>query len=292
MYLKKSMFVTSSVVFLLAFRSVPSLAVGMDGVKGMDDMPGMDRMESVEFCYGPECPLPPERWADEFPDCSGKTQSPVDIFGTKRNRNLRPIRFHYRPSELVVKNNGHTTEVEYEEGSPDYIRVDGEQCDLLQFHFHTRSEHGIGGNSFPMEAHLVHQCESGRLAVIGVMMHYLSETPNKALNKALMYAPFDEVSGEYIIDTVLVDDVRVNARDLLPRKRDYYTYEGSLTTPPCSEIVDWYVMRKSVGISKQQVETFKGILADTSPDKFPFNNRPLQNLNDRAIERRNRLPKW
>ncbi len=268
MYFKKAIIFTSFVVFLVTVSPTTSVAA------------------DVEFCYGPECPLPPDQWADEFPDCSGNMQSPIDIFGTKRNRNLRPIRFHYRPTELVVKNNGHTTEVEYEEGSPNYIRIGREQCDLLQFHFHTRSEHGVGGNSFPMEAHLVHQCESGRLAVIGVMMHYLSETPNKALNQALTYAPFDEANGEYIVDTAHMDDVHINAKHLLPKhNRKYFTYKGSLTTPPCSEVVDWYVMKKSVGISKEQMETFKEILTDTSPDHYPFNNRPLQNLSERTIER-------
>ena len=289
MYLKKLMFLTSFVLVFIAVKPTTSMAVGMESVSGMEGMAGMERMESVEFCYGPDCPLPPDQWADEFPDCSGGIQSPVDIFGTERNRKLRRIKFHYRPTELVVKNNGHTTEVEFEEGTSNYITVGSEQCDLLQFHFHTRSEHGVGGSSLPMEAHLVHQCESGRLAVVGVLMHYLSGTPNKTLNQVLTYAPFDEDLGEYVLDTNHVDGAYVNAKHLLPKgSRRYYTYEGSLTTPPCSEIVDWYVMQKSVGISKEQMETFKKILTDTSPDHYPFNNRPLQNLNDRTIERRTR----
>lgn len=275
MNFRKSIFATSCVAFLTLISPTASVAA------------------DVEFCYGPECPLPPERWSDEFPDCAGKIQSPIDISGTERNRRLHPIRFHYRPTDLVVENNGHTTEVALEEGSPSYIKIGRERCDLLQFHFHTRSEHNVGGGSFPMEAHLVHRCESGRLAVVGVMMQYLSEKPNKALNQALKYAPFDENSGEYIIDTAHIDGVRVNAMDLLPKHNHYYyTYEGSLTTPPCSEIVDWYVMQKSVGISKEQMETFKKILTDTSPDHYPFNNRPLQDLNDRGTERRNRYRRW
>ncbi len=268
MYFKKSIILTSFVILLVTIP--PAISVASE----------------VEFCYGPECPLPPEQWAEEFPDCSGGQQSPIDILGTERNKKLRPITFHYRPSEFFVKNNGHTTEVEYEEGSSNYINVGDEQCDLLQFHFHTRSEHGAGGGSFPMEAHLVHQCESGSLAVVGVMMHYLSETPNKALNQALTYAPFDKESGEYVTDTVHEAGRHVNANDLLPtRNRKYYTYRGSLTTPPCSEVVDWYVMKKPVGISQEQMETFKTILTDTSLDHYPFNNRPLQNLNKRVIER-------
>jgi len=270
MYFKKIFLLTSFAVFLSTIN--PTLSVASD----------------VEFCYGPEpeCSLPPNQWADEFPECSGDTQSPIDIFGVEHNKKLRPIRFHYRPTELVVKNNGHTTEVEYEEESENYIKIGKERCDLLQFHFHTRSEHGVGGNSFPMEAHLVHQCESGRLAVVGVMMNYLSESPNKALGQALTHAPFDKDSGEYIIDTAHADEEYVNAKNLIPKhSRKYYTYKGSLTTPPCSEIVDWYVMQKPVRISKEQMDTFKTILTDTSPDHYPFNNRPLQNLNKRIIER-------
>ncbi len=288
MYIKKIVFLTSLITFIFVGR--PSLAIASDS----------------EFCYGPDCSLPPEKWADGFAECSGSKQSPIDVFKAKYSRGLPSIRFHYRLTELVVKNNGHTTEVNYEHafeneynqnddddddnggagGSLNYIKIGQEKCDLVQFHFHTRSEHGIGGNSSPLEAHLVHQCESGRLAVVGVMMNYLVNSPNKALKQALEYAPFDGSSGKYIIDTTHAGNVYVNAKYLLPSDRRYYAYKGSLTTPPCSEIVDWYVMKKPVNISREQMNIFKQILTDTSPDGYSFNHRPLQSSNNRIIKHR------
>lgn len=268
MDLKKTVFTTSFVALLLSVNPTASIA------------------SEVEFCYGPDCSLPPEQWEDEFPDCGGDVQSPIDIFGAESNPHLPKIHFHYRKTELVVKNNGHTTEIEIGEDSDNYITIDGEQCDLLQLHFHTRSEHNFGGSSFPMETHFVHQCESGRLAVIGVKMHYTRDNPNRVLNKALTYAPYDDDSEEYIVGTEHIDDVYVHPKRLIPSNRKYSTYEGSLTTPPCSEVVDWYVLNKSMGISMEQMEEFQQILTDTSPDHYPFNNRPLQDLNDRFIEAR------
>lgn len=242
--------------------------------------------QSAEFCYGSgeeACPTP-ESWPDE---CTvGAEQSPVDAFAGIRERSPL-LQFSYRTTPLTVINNGHTTEVEYQDGRA-ALYVGGKQCRLLQFHFHTTSEHQLGGVSYPMEAHLVHECGPNDLVVVGVLMNYGKDAPNKALGAALDNAPFDDSAGVYVADAVDILGASVNARDLLPRDdrfrtRNYYAYEGSLTTPPCSEIVQWYLLKEPVSISKQQVDTFQRLLEDTSGDGHSFNNRPVQNLNGRSV---------
>ena len=244
------------------------------------------------WCYGPEpgCPLPPDKWVDEFPDCAGTSQSPVDITGTTVNRRVPKVKFEYSEAdELIFKNNGHTTEAEYEPSATDKIIVDGEDCKLLQFHFHTHSETDLGGSELPVEAHLVHQCDSGKIAVVAVMMQYLDGVdPNDGLQTVLDNAP--ESAGTFIVGDNHVMHPGLSATEILPKKApgNYYAFDGSFTTPPCTEGIQWFVLQKTVGISKDQVDTLKKIFMDTSPDGFPYNDRPTQDLNGRALERRKR----
>jgi carbonic anhydrase len=285
MYFKKILFLTSFITFLIAGNPNSTLA------------------SNAGFCYGPDCSLPPERWGEKFPECSGKKQSPIDIINSKYSKDLPPIEFHYSPTEMVIRNNGHTTEINYEYafenedeykddndvdnmgGSSNYIEIGQEKCDLVQFHFHTRSEDVIGSEHLSMEAHLVHQCEAGHLVVVATIMSYLSDTPNETVDQILANSPFDKSSNKYIVDTAHVSGKYINAEGLLPNNRKYYTYKGSLTTPPCSEIVDWYIMQEPTSISKKQVAEFKRILRDTTSNNYPYNNRPLQDANNRVIKR-------
>ena len=209
----------------------------------------------------------PENWATLSSDnfaCSGKNQSPINLSGFIE-ADLSPIQFNYKAGGHEILNNGHTVQVNYEKGSS--IKVDGTAFELLQFHFHTPSENHINGQSFPMEAHLVHADKNGNLAVVAVM--FKQGAANGGLTKAWSSMPKHAGDKHKLPQTV-------SASSILPENRDYYRFNGSLTTPPCSEGVRWLVMKNAVTVSKQQIEAFSHVLHGT-------NNRPIQAVNARTI---------
>ncbi len=209
----------------------------------------------------------PENWAQLSADnfaCTGKNQSPINITGFIESE-LTPITFNYNVGGREILNNGHTVQVNYNKGSN--IGIDGNQYNLLQFHFHAPSENHINGKSYPLEAHFVHADKDGNLAVVAVMFEQGSE--NKALKSAWTQMP--KHSGEKLLLSKVA-----SADAILPKQRDYYRFNGSLTTPPCSEGVRWFVMKDSVSASKSQINAFKGALHGA-------NNRPLQLVNARTI---------
>ncbi len=209
----------------------------------------------------------PGKWASldsKYALCaSGKSQSPIDIQQAQR-QDLPDIAFHYQPSLLKIVNNGHTIELDYPDGS-NTITLDGSSYRLVQFHFHTPSEHQIDGQATAMELHLVHKDAKGRLAVIGVLVKEGEE--NRTLVEAWAKLPHSE--GEQPLDSSL------DASQLLPRNRSSFRYAGSLTTPPCSEGVRWTVLEQPIEMSAAQIAAFRTI--------YPSNNRPLQPLNTRAV---------
>ncbi len=211
----------------------------------------------------------PEHWGEMDPNFAGcKTgtrQSPIDISGAQKAE-LAPIRFDYKLSPLKIINNGHTVEVEYGPGSS--INVNGSVYQLIQFHFHHPSETEIDGQKFDLELHLVHKNAEGRLAVVAVLMKSGSE--NAALRDLWSYLP-REIGKE-----IEKKKVQINAEDFLPSNRNYYKFAGSLTTPPCSENVDWYVMKAPVDISPLEINAFSKL--------YPNNARPVQPVNGRTIE--------
>ncbi|WP_456458531.1 carbonic anhydrase [Nitratifractor sp.] len=212
----------------------------------------------------------PEHWGDlapEFYMCKeGKNQAPIDILIDKAYATtLKPIQFHYYAASNEVLNNGHTEQVNIQSGS--YIVVDGMKFELKQFHFHTPSENTINGRSFPLEAHFVHLDKEGNIAVVALMFEYGNS--NKVLEKIWSVMP--EKEGKKSL-TLSGDDIE----KLLPKDRSYYRFNGSLTTPPCSEGVRWFVLKTPVKVSREQVEKFAKIM------KYP-NNRPVQPINARVI---------
>jgi carbonic anhydrase len=209
----------------------------------------------------------PEHWSHLSPDysaCSGKNQSPIDLTGFIK-ADLKPIRFAYQAGGTDIVNNGHMVQVNYAPGSK--IEVDGHVFELQQFHFHAPSEDHIKGKSFPMEAHLVHSDKDGTLAVVAVMI--TEGVPNAALEAAWAKMPEKEGDKQPIT-------AAVSAVSLLPAKRDYYRFDGSLTTPPCTEGVWWLVMKKPVSASREEIERFRQVMHHP-------NNRPLQPVNARAV---------
>lgn len=213
----------------------------------------------------------PAQWAamrPEFATCaSGKRQSPIDLRDGLRVQ-LDPVQFEYKPSGFRVIDTGHTVQVNVEGGNT--IEITGRRYELQQFHFHRPSEERIDGRAFDMSAHLVHKDGEGRLAIVAVLLEGGSAQPlvqtvwnNLPLEKG------EEVPARGTID--------LNA--LLPAERGYFTYMGSLTTPPCSEGVLWMVMKQPVSVSPQQIAIFSRL--------YPMNARPVQSASGRLIKESN-----
>ena len=162
-------------------------------------------------------------------------QSPIDIRdGVAKKGALPVIAFDYKPSPLTIIDNGHTVQVDYAPGS--FITVQGKRYELVQFHFHKPSEEKINGKSADMVAHLVHKDADGNLAVVAVLLK--TGQPNKLVETLWKNLPPTKEKE------TTVAGVQVNATDLLPpNKAAYYTFTGSLTTPPCSEGVTWFVLK-------------------------------------------------
>ena len=211
----------------------------------------------------------PYRWGDmkaEFSSCkSGARQSPIDIRNPVLGE-VEPIRFHYEDVPLRVTNNGHAIQVDYAPGS--FILFGGSRYELVQFHFHSPSEERVYGRAFDMVAHLVHKSAQGRLAVVAVLLTVGGEQPTLQKIWSAMPGTRDRTRERA--------DVAINAAQLLPADLTYYSYMGSLTTPPCTEGVQWLVMKTPVELSREQVAHFTAL--------YPMNARPLQALNDRMIK--------
>ena len=210
----------------------------------------------------------PEHWADLNPQYAlcknGHHQSPIDIRNPKK-ADLPPIQFDYRPSPLHVIDNGHTIMVNYGPGSS--ISVDGKKYALKQFHFHRPSEERINGKGYEMVVHLVHADDEGNLAVVAVLLQ-------QGKDNALVHELWNDLPKEKEKEEVL-NNVRVNAAGLLPAERGYYTFPGSLTTPPCSENVTWFVLKRPVTISSAEIEQFSKL--------YRHDARPTQPLYDRVV---------
>lgn len=225
---------------------------------------------TAEVHWGYEGEIGPEHWgelSEAYKLCAvGKQQSPVNIARATKNDKLPGLEFAYEPvSPATVVNNGHTIQINVPEGST--LTFDGKTYHLLQYHFHNPSEHAIRGKLSDMELHLVHKDNEGNLLVVGVLLK-VGRKDNPVL--ASFWDAMPAEKGENTVDTP------INIADLLPSNRAYYTYMGSLTTPPCTEGVRWIVLTSPVEISKAQSDAYARILGGT--------NRPLQPLNERTIE--------
>lgn len=211
----------------------------------------------------------PQHWATldhSYEECRvGQQQSPVDLVPTVK-ADLPPIKFDYTEIPTEILNNGHTMQV----AVPPYgltMKVDERTYQLVQFHFHTPSEYHIEGQSFPLEIHLVHKDENGDLAVVGVLVKEGGVNPT--LEQIFWGGP--EKAGQ----TKRLIDVKTDLNALLPENRTYFRFMGSLTTPPCSEGVNWYEMRTPIEASMEQIKKFQAM--------FPMNARPIQPLNNRLV---------
>ena len=245
----------------------PAEKGGKDGKASKDahgkDSKGGKPEEKHVAHWDYEGEMGPEHWGKEFPTCGkGKSQSPLNIKGP-----FEKVRFtvvpEYKLGPLKILNNGHTIQVNVTPGSK--IRIDGKAFDLLQFHFHRPSEEHINGKPSAMVIHFVHKNDAGELAVLGVLLQEGNENPG--IKTLWSYAPPKEGPE------VAPDNVAFNPTNLLPREMEFFHYDGSLTTPPCTEKVKFFILKSQVNISKEQVTQFP----------FKMNARPIQALNDRKI---------
>jgi carbonic anhydrase len=194
----------------------------------------------------------------------GRNQSPIDLANFVE-ADLKALKLDYKAGASEILNNGHTVQVNYAPGST--LTVDGRTFELKQFHFHAPSENRIGGKQFPLEGHLVHADKDGNLAVIALM--FQEGAANPLLAKLWEKMPA-KAGDKGALSTGL------SATQLLPAERAYYRFNGSLTTPPCSEGVWWLVMKKPSTASKAQVEQFSKTMGFA-------NNRPIQPVNARPV---------
>lgn len=212
----------------------------------------------------------PENWGNlssTYSACkAGLEQSPIDLAGGI-GAEVPNLEIKYNAIPLKILNNGHTIQVNASPGNS--IMLEGEEYSLLQFHFHHPSEHTVDGKEYPMEVHFVHQNAKGELAVLGVF--FTEGQENRAFMPVWKAMPTEKTSEQSI------RDVQVNLTQMLPSDRDSYRYFGSLTTPPCSEIVRWIVFETPLELSSTQIEQFRQI--------FPLNARPTQPLNRRYLLR-------
>ena len=210
----------------------------------------------------------PQNWGSLSKDyhlCKdGESQSPVNLTQAQKG-NTSSLTTHYEATPLYVVNNGHTVQANYAQGST--LQVDGEAYDLLQFHVHTPSEHTVNGHAAPLELHFVHKNAAGQLAVLGVLTKAGAEHVELAKLQANLPTM---VNASYTSATTKVD-----ATKILPENSEYYQYSGSLTTPPCSEQVKWFVYKDAVEVSADQIKAFQQIIHD--------NARPVQPKNARSI---------
>lgn len=241
--------------------------------------PGTAAASARPVHWGYDGELGPQSWGTLSPVYAlcgnGQGQSPIDLRSGTTTGDAK-WQFNYGTSSLMLAHNehvedlidnGHTLQVSVEEGSS--LTLDGSTYALRQFHFHTPSEHTVDGEHMPMEMHLVHADPNGSLAVVSIMVKEGKANPNLA--KLIEHMPV--APG----DTVHVTDRKLELKAHLPSHERAYHYVGSLTTPPCSENVQWLVLSEPVTASKEQIDAFAV--------RMRTNNRPVQQLNARSVSK-------
>jgi carbonic anhydrase len=214
----------------------------------------------------------PAKWGGldrAFTICAtGDQQSPVDLRDGIPAQ-VAPVRLDWKSGKFTVENNGHTIEANVPAGSS--VTIGADRFNLAQFHFHSPSEHAVSGKRSAMEAHFVNMHPDGRIAVLGTLLEPGGH--NEAFSAVMKVAPA-KAGGDAPTESV------VDPRQMVPASLDSWRYEGSLTTPPCSQIVSWVVFARTVPVTQSDIDAFRKI--------FPMNARPLQQINRRYLLRGSR----
>ncbi len=212
----------------------------------------------------------PAFWAtfETESECGSHQQSPINII-TKETKETdsNQLKFHYTPSTLInnVVNNGHSIQFNFDDGNT--ITFGGKEYALKQLHFHESSEHTINGIRYPIEIHLVHVSSDNKIAVVGILGY--EGDASQQFSYLTHFLPLKPKETQFVHH-------KFNLSDILPKQKDYYTYSGSLTTPPCSEHVNWIVFQHPISLSLEQVEKIHKNMPD-------HNYRPTQPLNGRTV---------
>lgn len=210
--------------------------------------------------------LGPARWgelSEEFETCGiGKNQSPVDIRKESIVKaDLEPLRLNYQVQTRDIVNNGHTLQVNVEPGA--YLEVDGVRFQLEQFHMHSPSEHTIEGRHYPLELHFVHRAADDSLAVLGVLFNEGQQHPTVARVEDIAPAKGNTAPLSFALtDLVKISEIT-----------SYYRYSGSLTTPPCSEGLRWFLWPALIEVSKEQIDAYVKLIGEDARSPQPLNGR-------------------
>jgi carbonic anhydrase len=203
-----------------------------------------------------------------FSACSkGHEQSPVDIRGAHLDKSLQPLEFHYIAGSVTVENTGHTIRVTATKGS--YMVANGVRYDLAYFEFHHPSETAIKGKLTDMDVDLVHKSSDGKLAIINLQLLEDRGAPNAVLATLWPHLPEKPGATEKVAEFV-------NPAGFIPSDPGYWTYMGSLTAPPCTEGVRWFVFEQPLSIGRDQLRRFAAL--------YKVNSRPMQDIGKRKIE--------
>ncbi|MFU2046950.1 carbonic anhydrase [Avibacterium gallinarum] len=208
----------------------------------------------------------PQHWGQLSADyqlCErGKNQSPVNLTKTVTSHNS--VEYQYQPSSVSLANNGHTLQASLQSAN-NQLKIDDKTFTLQQFHFHTPSEHQFQGKHFPVEIHFVHKSETGELAVLAIMV---KEGKTNSVLEELLHNPLN-------VNEKIALAQPLDITKLLPRSKGHYRLNGSLTTPPCSEGVNWVVLQQPISASSEQIRSLSHTLGN--------NNRPVQPINARIV---------
>jgi carbonic anhydrase len=209
----------------------------------------------------------PEHWGDVDAAsrvCAGGAQQSPIVIDAVTEAALPPLQFSWARRADTIVNNGHTIQLNLKNGGG--LDVGSDRYDLVQFHFHHPSEHLVHDKGFPMEVHFVHRRAAGSFGVIGVLMTIGKPNPVFAKIAATMPVAAGATASA---------DPAIDPAGLLPAAHGYYRYEGSLTTPPCSETVDWMLLSDPIEVAEADVEAFAEL--------YPMNERPVQKLERRFV---------
>ncbi len=259
---------THARVRVLALATVALAAASSTGCGDDETVATTSAEEAPHFSYsGAEGPA---KWGsidDSYALCGeGDEQSPIDLSAAKKG-SPAPVSFDYREAEIELDNNGHSVEAFVEPGST--VEVDGTGYELERFHFHASSEHLVDGKSFPLEFHFVNEADDGGVVVFGVFAERGRENP--AFEELTEDLPSEDgeverVAGTVNLEALLPDD---------PGNADRWSYPGSLTTPPCSQGIDWFVFTDPIEMSSEQIAAYT--------DVYAHNYRPVQSLDGRTV---------